>query len=275
MGKKKTNLSLRYFLLAFGLSFLILSLIALPILLWTIHPKEESAGTPQDSVPVTSIPGSYTDRETILICLRQENSQAPYQYLLTGFLPDRLQLSLTVFLPNTPLSVEHSAGTLEQAYQYGGCGEVARQLAQEMRISIGKYIDLTDLTLSNAVDFAGGFSHNFPASMTLPNGVAISSGSQYIGGELFVGLLHSTQQKQDPVMALELYGKLMKNIFALPDYSHIQQLYQEVINSMETNLSLHDLAKQEEAITLMLHPEYVHLAPYMGDNLASLAEEYR
>ncbi len=275
MGKKKTNLSLRYFLLAFGLSFLILSLIALPILLWTAHPREEPAGTSQSGVSVASIPGSYTDRENILICLRKENTQAPYQYVLMGFLPDRLQLSLTVFLPNTPLSVEHSAGTLEQAYEYGGCGEAGRQLAQEMRISIGKYISLTDLTLSNAVDFAGGFSYDFPNPLTLPNGVRISSGSQYIGGELFVSLLHDAEQKQDTGAPLELYGKLMKNIFSLPDYSHIQQLYQHLVNSMETDISLHDLAEQEEAVTLMLNPEYVHLVPYTGDNLSSLSEEYR
>ncbi|HJB26281.1 MAG TPA: hypothetical protein H9662_06680 [Firmicutes bacterium] len=275
MGKKKPNLSLRYFLLAFGLSFLILSLIALPILLWTVHPRGEQVGTPQSGIAVESVPGSYTDRENILVCLRKNKSDSPYQYLLLGFLPDRLQLSLTVFTPNTPLSVEHSAGTLEQAYQYGGCGEASRQLAKEMRISIGKYIDLTDLTLSNAVDLAGGFSYDFSSPLTLPNGISISSGSQYIGGELFVSLLHYAEQTEDSRIPLKLYSKLMGNILAFSDYSQIQSYYQQLINSMETDISLHDLAEHEEAITLMLNRDYVHPAPYTGNNFAQLAEEYR
>ena len=171
--------------------------------------------------------------------------------------------------------MEHSAGTLEQAYQYGGCGEASRQLAKEMRISIGKYIDLTDLTLSNAVDLAGGFSYDFSSPLTLPNGISISSGSQYIGGELFVSLLHYAEQTEDSRIPLKLYSKLMGNILAFSDYSQIQSYYQQLINSMETDISLHDLAEHEEAITLMLNRDYVHPAPYTGNNFAQLAEEYR
>lgn len=275
MGKKKPNLSLRYFLLAFGISFLILSLIALPILLWTVLPREEQAGTPQSGVEIESMTGSYTDRENILVCIRENGSQAPYQYLLIGFLPDRLQLSLTVFPSNTPLSVEHSAGTLEQAYQYGGCGEVGRQLAEEMRISIGKYMDFTDLTLSNAVDLAGGFSYEFSDNLMMPNGIRISSGTQFVGGELFVNLLHYCQQIQEWSLALELYSQLFGNILSFPDYMSIQEYYQELVNSMDTDISLHDLAQHEQAITLMLNRDYVHAAAYRGDNMAELAEEYR
>ncbi len=44
---------------------------------------------------------------------------------------------------------------------------------------------------------------------------------------------------------------------------------------MDTDISLHDLAEHEQAITLMLNRDYVHAAAYRGDNMAELAEEYR
>ena len=275
MGKKEPNYSLRYFLLAFGISFLALSLIALPILLWTVHPKEEQAGTAQSGISIESAAGSYTDRENILVCLRKSEGQAPYQYLLIGFLPDRLQLSLTVFPPNAPLSVENSAGTLEQAYQYGGCGEVRQQLGRQMCIQIGKLIDMPDLTLSDAVDLAGGFEHEFTAPLTLSDGVTITPGKQYIGGELFVGLIHYAREQENLSIALDLYSQLMGSILSFSDYGEVQKYYQSLVNSMETDISLHDIAEHEEAIALMLNPEYIHTLPFTGDNYIALAEEYR
>lgn len=275
MAKKEPNDSLRYFFLAFGISFLALSLIALPILLFTVHPKEEQAGTAQSGVSMESQKGSYTDRENILVCLRKTEGAAPYQYLLIGFLPDRLQLSLTVFPPNAPLSVENSAGTLEQAYQYGGCGEARRQLAKQMCVSIGKLIDLSDLTLSDAVDLAGGFEYEFSDALTLPDRVSVLPGKQYVGGELFVGLVHSAIEQENLSVVLELYSRLMGQILSFSGQEEVVKYYQSLVNSMQTDISLHDLAEQEQAVTLMLHPEYVHAAPFTGDNYIELAQEYR
>lgn len=186
----------RFFVLAFALSFFVLAMMGL-VVVFVLNPVQEQSPSSQVSADSFYLPGEEDNLTVLLTCHDPQKGEAvSFALVRLDMLSGRIPVIL--FPLDTALEEQTGFGSLAQAYQTGGAPAAAKALSDTYSIPIDRYADGDTQSLIDAVNRIGIAEYELDQDLSYhENGmpVSLSAGRQLIDGQKFLDILRYPNYK--------------------------------------------------------------------------------
>ncbi|MEG0272068.1 MAG: hypothetical protein RR639_01620 [Hydrogenoanaerobacterium sp.] len=237
----------KYFVLAFGASFLALLTLALCMAAFVNKekpPVEELKAIPADEY--------YTPRREdslnimLAVC---DDAGTPHSFFLVGINAMRGEIPVAVFTPQALVKSNEMMLTLGEVYTKNGAMAAKLALGEVLEITVHRSLSFTEENFINAIDIIGAVEYNFEelpyAAWDGENPVA---GRQLLDGSRLYKLLCVGAAGVDSAELLAYYiNSSLKNILR----SDADEVFRKVINLADGDVSFNDYDSRRELLTFL------------------------
>ncbi len=274
---RRDSYRVRYFILAFCTSFLLLFSIAAAFLAWeNTLPAPAPRQTP---VQASSSQADfyYPDPAhslTVLFIGSEKKEDVAYTYILVQFNPEDGQIPVFAFPPQTIVEVNGSSSPLSDVYRYGGYALVLQSLQETFGIRIDRYVRMQWDNFLKIADAIGSVEYNLKFDVTSPAGsgvIPLTKGLQLIDGKKALNILTYQNFPGGELTRAEIAAEFTAQIInnrldtALSPTGEI--LFKTIINLIDTDISYLDFEERQRAAEYMTRLGYLPAAnlPITGE----------
>ncbi len=194
--KSPKKQKVRFFVLAFALSFFVLAMMGL-IVVFVMNPVQEQSPSSQISADAFYLPDEEDNLTVLLTCHSPQAGEAVFFALVRlDMLSGRIPVIL--FPLDTALQEQTGFATLAQAYQTGGAPAVSKALSDTYSIPVDRYADGDAQALIDAINRVGIAEYELDQDLSYhENGmfISLSAGRQLIDGQKFLDILRYPDYK--------------------------------------------------------------------------------
>lgn len=253
------HIGIKAFIVTFLFSMAVLGLIssgiaALTGLFTPVDSSQQSVAGEPEYQPVSE------DNLTLLLMCGEDDVKPPDRFTLLRFCPEERVIRFVPLPPELEATVNIKTGTLSQLYEYGGVDMVCAGVQNAFFIQVDRYIKCNERALADLIDQVGGIEYRVEQTVEYKDetgeSVRLVEGLQLLGGNKVIDYWHS------PLMAgLSGEARLKKQAafleagleqrFSEGILSRIDDLFDQLSNSMQTNLTNYDYTVRKEAIRFL------------------------
>lgn len=186
-GKK---LKMRFFALAFAISFFVLAMMGL-IVVFTLNPTEESQISSEITTDSFYLP-KESDNLSVLLIVHAGDPKEPVCFALARLDMMSGRIPILLFPKETALGEGSDYLTLGEAYKKGGSTAAVAALSKSYSIPVDRYVDGDSQALMDSINRIGVAEYQLSQDLSYnENGIfiSLSAGRQLIDGQKFYDIL--------------------------------------------------------------------------------------
>lgn len=254
--KSAKKQKVRFFVLAFALSFFVLAMMGL-IVVFVLNPVQEQSPSSQISADSFYLPGEEDNLSVLLACRGPQEGEAIFFALVRL---DMLSGRIPVILlpPQMILDEETGYGSLAEAYQKGGAEAVARALETAYSISVDRYADGDGQSLIDTINRVGIAEYELSQDLSYnENGmfISLSAGRQLIDGQKFLDILRYPKYKGGQLEqcgeGARLIASYINSRLGAVLGQNAESLVSGLLDLVDTNLSYLDFESRLPALNFL------------------------
>ena len=204
---------LRFFVLAFGCTFLVLGLMGL-VAVYLLMPGQPAVSSQETSADTFYLPDAEDDLTLFWVC-RRENSDTPAFFALIRLDMLAGRIPVCFFPLETALSPESGYATLAQAYAGSGAPGAAKALSQSFTLSVDRWADCDSRDFTVGLDRMGAIDYTLPRALSYEEEglfINLSAGRQLLDGQDCYDILRFPAYEGGAVQQAEEGAALMAAI---------------------------------------------------------------
>lgn len=251
----------KIFFKSLTISLIIFSLISVSILYFITKKESKTINKIINNAPI-----KIEEDHNISILLITVKNRASYPNSFTLINLNAIENKINI-LP-IPYKLESTVNVktdnLKGFYDYGGSNMVVKAIENKFDINIKKYIRLDIENIINIIDMFGGIDVTLEKDInyldpTTEKYISIQKGKVLLDGNMIVNMLYQNIFLKDNLNSYKqlsiLLKEFIKNALNKIDQNKLHALYKDIINIIDSNISLYDYIYREEIIKNMILKE--------------------
>ncbi len=256
-GMKNGNFErTKYFVVAFGSSFLVLLMMALMMVANVQSKQPASSSAPESSADDYYLPRAEDNLNLVLIGSDAKENPARYFFLVRLDAEDG-RLPVAALPPQTVVTYNGKQNTLSELYRLDGAMAVKQALSALFDIPVDRYVTFNGESLVHAVDSIGYIEYELPAPLEYRSeglSISLAEGPQMVDGKKFYDILRYPGYANElarcaaasDLLAAYINGRLETALSPQAD-----ALFQSVVNLVDSDLSFGDYDSRREALSFL------------------------
>lgn len=247
----------KYFVLSFGATFLALLLLALGM----AHSLQKTESGQQNTAEAPKTDDYYIPRaedNLNILLIGSDTAGSPARYFFLARLNAvRGEIPVAVLPPQTVVSYGGAPATLTELFAKSGAMAVKQALGEALGVTIDRYAAFTGEALVQAVDLIGYVEYNLPKALIYKDAtvsINLTVGRQLVDGQKFYDILRFPAYESEDargIAASELLAHYVNNRLEAVLSPEADELFQNVINLTESDLSFQDYDSRKEALRFL------------------------
>ncbi len=246
----------RFFVLAFALSFFVLAMLGLMVV-FILNPVQEQTPSSQISTDAFYLPREEDNLTILLVGHTPQNEEAIFFALVRlDMLSGRIPVIL--FPEQMALDEETGFGSLAEAYQSGGAAAVSKALSETYSMPVDRYADGDSQSLIDAVNRIGIAEYELDQALSYnENGIfiSLSAGRQLIDGQKFLDILRYPDYEEGQLEqcreGAHLIASYINSRLEAVLGQNAPALVSGLLDLVDTNISYLDFESRLPALTFL------------------------